>query len=366
MRGEAQRELNNTPPREECSPSPLHGERVGVRGGNALLALIVLALLVGCTSVKPVDTIPVEKSEFIFERAPFQSCHASTIAETKSGLIAAWFGGTAEGKPDVGIWLARHDGTNWSAPVEVATGVQTNGVRFPCWNPVLFQSMSGPLLLFYKVGPKPSNWWGMLIKSDDNGCTWSKPERLPEDILGPIRAKPVMIGDNLWCGSSTEHNGWRIHVEFTSDLGKTWTRTDALNDGKEFSAIQPTILPWSSQRIQLLCRSRQRRVVETWTQDGGKTFSPLHATEMLNPSTGVDSVFLKDGRALFVYNNTARGRTPLSIAVSSDGTNWMHALTLEDEPGEYSYPAMIRSSDDRVHVTYTWKRERIKHVVLKP
>ena len=308
----------------------------------------------------------IEKAEFIYESAPFPSCHASTIVETKDGLIAAWFGGSDEGNPDVTIWTAHRKGTNWSAPIEVATGVQTNGQRFPCWNPVLFQSPSGPLLLFYKVGPKPSNWWGMLIKSDDAGKTWSKPERLPENILGPIRAKPVLIDGKLWCGSSSEHEGWRIHMEFTGDLGKTWTRTEALNDGVEFGSIQPTILAWTPQRIQLLCRSRQGKVTECWTHDGGKTFSLMRATNLPNPSTGVDSVILKDGRALLVYNNTPRGRTPLSIASSTDGTNWNNVITLENEPGEYSYPAMIRTRDDLVHVTYTWKRQRIKHLVIKP
>src|SRR3989442_8932225 len=63
--------------------------------------------------------VTVLKSEFIFETAPFPSCHASTIAETPSGLVAAWFGGTAEKNQDVGIWLSRHDGKSWSAPVEV-------------------------------------------------------------------------------------------------------------------------------------------------------------------------------------------------------------------------------------------------------
>ncbi|HTD64922.1 MAG TPA: sialidase family protein [Candidatus Limnocylindria bacterium] len=312
-----------------------------------------------------IGAVSIEKSEFIYEQAPFPSCHASTIVETKSGLMAAWFGGSDEAKPDVTIWTAQHDGMKWSAPVEVATGVQADK-RFPCWNPVLIQPANGPLLLFYKVGPKPSNWWGMLIKSDDAGKTWSKPERLPENILGPIRAKPVLLGGKLWCGSSSEHEGWRVHMEFTSDLGKTWTRTEALNDGKEFSAIQPTILAWSLQRIQLLCRSRQGKVTECWTHDGGKNFSPMRATELPNPSTGVDSVILKDGRALLVYNNTPRGRTPLSITASTDGTNWNNLITLEDGPGEYSYPAMIQTADGRVHVTYTWKRQRIKHVVLKP
>src|SRR5688500_7164965 len=112
----------------------------------------------------------IVRSEFIYETAPFPSCHASTIAETKDGLAAAWFGGTAEKNPDVGIWFSTSiRGGSWSPPVEVANGVQEKGKRQPCWNPVLFQPKEGPLLLFYKVGPSPSRWWGMLIKSADGG-----------------------------------------------------------------------------------------------------------------------------------------------------------------------------------------------------
>src|SRR5262249_1577784 len=106
-------------------------------------------------------------SELIYEQAAFPSAHASTIVETREGLVAAWFGGRAEGDPEVGIWLARRDGARWSAPVEVATGLQPDGTRHPCWNPVLFQPRRGPLLLFYKVGPSPREWWGEVRTSAD-------------------------------------------------------------------------------------------------------------------------------------------------------------------------------------------------------
>src|SRR5690349_17478846 len=163
------------------------------------------------------------KSEFIFGTAPFPGCHASTIAETKTGLVAAWFGGTREKNPDVGIWLSRLVSGQWTAPVEVAHGVQPSGVRYPCWNPVLFQPVKGPLLLFYKVGPNPDGWWGMLITSTNGGQAWSSPERLPEGVLGPIKNKPIQLASgDLLCPSSSENDGWRVHFERTSDLGKTW------------------------------------------------------------------------------------------------------------------------------------------------
>src|SRR5689334_18195752 len=96
---------------------------------------------------------PVARSEFIYEKASFPQCHASTIVETKAGLVAAWFGGTREKNRDVGIWLSRRLEDKWTPPVEVANGNQPDGSRLPCWNPVLFQPKTGPLLLFYKVRP---------------------------------------------------------------------------------------------------------------------------------------------------------------------------------------------------------------------
>src|SRR5207247_3577297 len=135
-----------------------------------LIKMIAIAMAAAWTIATAQDT-PIVKSEFIFERAPFPSAHASTIVETRDGLVAAWFGGTRERNPDVGIWVSRHDGTQWSAPVEVANGVQPDGTRHPCWNPVLFQPANGPLVLFYKVGPSPSEWWGLVRTSTARGHT---------------------------------------------------------------------------------------------------------------------------------------------------------------------------------------------------
>lgn len=309
----------------------------------------------------------VVETEFIYTEAPFPSCHASTIAETSDGLVAAWFGGTAERNPDVGIWVARRDSQGWSKPVEVANGKQDDGKRLPCWNPVLFQTEKGPLLLFYKVGPSPRTWWGMRMTSTDGGRTWSTPKRLPDGNLGPIKNKPVRLSDGtLLCPSSTEDHGWRVHLERTSDDGATWTRTAPPGDGKTFGVIQPSVLFHPGNRLQILCRSQQRRIVESWSEDGGTTWGPLAATSLPNPDSGIDAVTLKDGRALLIYNHTRRGRSPLNVALSDDGKVWKAGPVLETEPGEYSYPAVIQASDGRVHVTYTWKRQRVKHVVLDP
>ena len=335
-------------------------------------ALVAFALSLPGTVIWPSNNNGAQSdailtAEFIYEHAPFPSCHASTIAEAKGGLVAAWFGGTREKDPDVGIWLSRRDKNGWSQVVEVANGIQQAGNRYPCWNPVLFQPANGPLLLFYKVGPSPSEWWGMLMTSSDGGANWSKPRRLPDGILGPIKNKPVQLRDgSILSGSSTEDAGWRVHMEYTSDLGVTWQKSDALNDRTQFGAIQPTILVYRSGEIQILCRSRQGLITQSWSTDNGKTWSPMKTTALPNPSAGIDAVTLRDGRALLVYNHTKSSRSPLNVAISSDGKTWKAALRLEDQSGEYSYPAVIQTADGLVHVTYTWRRERIKHVVIDP
>ena len=339
-----------------------------------LAAVFPLMIAAPCAAAAaaPAGGGAVEKSEFIYEKAPFPSCHASTIVQLTDGnLAAAWFGGSDEGNDDVGIWFARHDGNAWSPPVELATGKSDDGRRYPTWNPVLFQPKQGPLLLFYKVGPRPHNWWGMLITSDDGGKTWSQPRRLPDGILGPVRNKPVQLPDGtLLCGSSNEHQGWRVHMEWTPDLGKTWDKTGPLNDGKTLGAIQPTILTHDKdgKRLQVLCRNQRGGVVvESWSDDGGRTWGELKPVPALpNPSSGIDAVTLKDGRHLLVYNHTPRGRSPLNVAVSDDGQTWKAGPVLESTPGEYSYPAVIQAQDGKVHVTYTWKRQRIRHVVIDP
>tara|TARA_R110002049_G_scaffold305056_3_gene501172 strand:+ start:132401 stop:133510 length:1110 start_codon:yes stop_codon:yes gene_type:complete len=338
-------------------------------------------------------------SEHIFdiENKPTKECHATTIVETPEGMVAAWFAGTKEKDPDVGIRVSRRISGEWTKPVEVINGVQSDELRYPTWNPVLFQPDKGPLILFYKVGPDPRQWWGMKMTSTDHGKTWSKPEKLGESssighLLGPVKNKPIQLSDgSILCPSSTEVDQadgpavWRVHFERTSDLGKTWKVIGPIHTGKDFHAIQPSILTHPDGRLQILCRSREKTVVQSWSSDGGNTWSKLAATSLPNPNSGTDALTLADGRHLIVYNHTDgkrdanKPRYMLNVAVSEDGRHWHPALTLEREStpmptvpedrrhwGEYSYPAVIQSADGMVHVTYTYNREGVKHVVIDP
>lgn len=305
--------------------------------------------------------------EFVFDQAPFPSCHAATIVDCgPGGLVCAWFGGEQEGARDVAIWLARREGGRWSAPRKVA---EAPGV--PCWNPVLHVSGKGPLLLFYKAGPSPQTWTGFLQRSLDAGRTWSAPEQLPAGILGPIKNKPLeLLGGELVCGSSVEsYRAWGCWVEITPDLGKTWTKHGPINQpGHLYGSIQPAVFGTPGGRLAMLCRTRDvHRVVRAASNDGGRTWAPLAEINLPQNNSGLDAVRLTDGRVALVYNNTASGRTPLNVAVSGDmGQTWKMGPTLETDPGEYSYPAVIQARDGSLQVAYTWNRKRIRIATLRP
>ena len=318
--------------------------------------------------------------DFVFTKAKFPQCHASTICETTRGLVVAWFGGTKEKAKDVGIWVSYHDGSRWTGPKEWANGVQHEGLRHPCWNPVLYQPPGdAPTLLFFKVGPDPRSWWGEMMVSYDRGRTFRERCRLPETIDGPVRCKPILLGDGqtLLCGSSTEYDGWRVHFEKVKLSGGrptgVWKRIGPINSAKEFNAIQPTFLRHADGRLQVLCRTRESVIVSSFSQDDGETWSKLEATSLPNPNSGIEAVTLADGRQLLIYNHLGAGKTGwgrrgmLNLAISTDGLQWRQVAVLEQEKkAEFSYPAIIQAKDGLVHMTYTWKRQRIKHVVVDP
>lgn len=319
--------------------------------------------------------------EFVFEKANFPQCHASTLCETPRGLVVAWFGGTRERNPDVGIWSSYYDGGGWSAPQEQANGIQHEGLRYPCWNPVLYKPPGdGATMLFFKVGPAPSRWWGELVVSYDGGRSFRDRRRLPEGIDGPVRGKPSLLADgSLLCPSSTEHDDdWRFHFERLIDLkrpelGASWQRFEPVE--QSFQVIQPTLLQLADGHLQAMFRSKEERIIQAFSRDHGQTWTELQASSLPNNNSGIEALTLADKRHLLLYNHlSGEGhedgwgkRNMLHLAISDDGQQWKAAAVIErEDSGEFSYPAMIQTTDGLVHMTYTWNRRRIKHVVVDP
>lgn len=337
----------------------------------ALFSIIVLSESF-CFSqkegVKP--QIKSLSQEFIFDSASFPSCHASSIVETKEGLLIAFFGGKYERSPDVSIYTSRRIGQQWTTPCKLADGLINDTLSYPTWNPVLFNA-GDSLFLFYKVGPNPTSWWGLFKYSIDQGKTWSVEQRLAEGILGPIRNKPIKLKSGIVLSpSSTESSTgiWKAHIERSTDNGRTWTRTEIPSDNK-IKVIQPTLLAHPDGKIQALLRSDQNVIMQSWSHDEGLTWSEISPTDVTHPNAGIDAIRTQSGLFLLVNNPLKRGeswevgRNKLTLYWSVDGFNWQFLMELENEPtGEFSYPAIIQSEDGYIHITYTYNRKKIKHV----
>lgn len=319
--------------------------------------------------------------QFLYDTASFPSCHAATIEKLPNGdLVAAFFGGSWEGAHDVCIWLCRKGKEDpiWSAPTVVARGEVGDTVRHPCWNPVLYQVPDGDLLLFYKTGIYIKDWVGHLTRSQDGGHTWSQPETLGVHhgdsinfrYLGAIKNKPVTIGQRIIAPSSDESVRWHIHFELSEDGGLNW-RYVSVPSADTLLSIQPTLLVHEDGTLQALCRTKNGYLATTYSQDGGETWEPEVLTDLPNNNSGIDGVTLPQGGFALVYNPAGKERgkefgprTPLTLALSDDGLHWTDVLTLEEGPGEFSYPAVIVDGD-LLHIVYTWNRQKIGYVQVQ-
>jgi alpha-L-fucosidase len=334
------------------------------------LSLPLIFALVFCSfaaqSAPKKITAMVLTAEFIYETAPFPSCHASTIVETREGMLAAWFGGKEESNPDVCIYTSRLLKGKWSPPSLAADGVQNETLRYPCWNPVLFKRDNGDIILYYKVGPNPREWWGMYKISKDQGKSWSAASKIPGNLLGPIKNKPERLvnGTILYPTSIETKQSWNVYMETSNQELTDWQKISI--DNNSLNAIQPTILFHKDGNLQMLCRSKEKKIVESWSNDQGKSWTPLLKTNLPNNNSGIDAVTLKNGTHLLICNPIEKGRNKLAVLSSEDGKNWEELIVLEDLPkGEFSYPAIIEAEDGTVHITYTWNREKIKHIQIR-
>ena len=337
------------------------------------VALMAAALAGGCGSrVASSPQDPTVEKDFVFgDERGFDQCHASTLVKLRDGhYLTAWFGGTREGKDDVGVWMSKGSPGNWQEPFRIAK------VREDAhWNPVLFSAPEGTIYLYFKVGKTIMAWETWYITSDDGGTTWSEARELvPGDQggRGPVRNKPIVLSDGTWlAGASYEdqvNKLWDAFVDRSTDGGRTWEATPYLTLDRELvkgnGIIQPTL--WESEpgKVHMLLRSTTGVICRSDSDDYGKTWSPVYLTDLPNPNSGIDLAQLPGNILVLLYNPDNRNwgsRARLHLAVSYDnGITWPLTIPVEEgETGdEYSYPAMVASGDTAAF-TYTWNRQRI-------
>ena len=161
---------------------------------------------------------------------------------------------------------------------------------------------------------------------------------------------------------SDEAHGHGVDLSFflaTKDNGATWTQSGIMRGGE-----QPTFIERSDGTLLVYLRVRPN-IKSAESHDGGKTWTEPTPTQWKNPDAGISMRKLNNGHVLLVFNNQDNSRSPLHIALSTDeARTWSKPLQLESNPGEYSYPSVMQSSDGKIHIIYTFRRYSIKHVEL--
>ena len=321
-----------------------------------------------------------EQLIYSFSDAPTPQCHASTLAELADGtLCAAWFGGTHEKNPDVGIWFSRRQNGIWEKPRCVADS------PVPHWNPVLFV-YDGILQLYYMRGENPRNWYSLVIESFDGGDTFSEPRELVEgDKLcrGPVKNKPIRVADRILAPASIESPSWFSFIDRSDDGGRTWQKSNYIYTGKAQvnynrqaedgtleegaskpdGTIQPTLWATSDTDIYALFRSNCGFIMRSESHDCGITWSEAERTAYPNNNSGIDAVRLFDGRIALVCNPIGKNwgaRSPISLLISEDnGKTFRRVCDFDRATGEFSYPAIIQKADGDLCISYTWYRRSI-------
>ncbi|MEX0746030.1 MAG: exo-alpha-sialidase [Phycisphaeraceae bacterium] len=313
---------------------------------------------------------------------PTDFAHASTITQARDGaLVVAWYGGQEEGDADNRVYVTRNDGSGWSEPI----ALDDDG---KCQNPVIYQprKAGAPMLLYYKFFPRRR-----MRTSEDGGRTWSDPRELPDSdnpvliggygggFVGPSKNKPLELPNGtLLLGSSTEtdENGrwsvdhFQVHVERTTDYWNDFELVGPL-DAQGENLIQPTFLMHSpdGQRVQMICRKGLGSSGPTFfSDDAGKSWGPMRQITGSYGRAGIDALTLDNG--LFVLaGSVGANRSAGRISVSADGVHWTAALDGVNEGVGFEYPAMIQTTDRKVHLTYTRRTEEgsyVGHMVLDP
>ncbi len=307
--------------------------------------------------------------EFIFDlsNAPTPSVHASTIVKNMQGnLIAAWFGGTKESVQDVRIWYSVRKDGRWSVPAVIEDGMDVAH-----WNPVLLEKKNGEICLYYKVGVTIPTWQTYMVSSADGGMTFGAPsEVVPGDVggRGPVKNKAIYLSNGtLLAPASNEVGQWYPFADLSRDDGKTWeTHLIPLPTDESFPTkpmvIQPTL--WESEpgKVHAIMRANRGYAYRSDSEDYGESWCTSYVVPVPNNNSGLDAVGLGDNIVVLASNPVAKHcgpRTPLTLSVSyNNGMVFEHLLTLEDLPGEYSYPAII-ADGNKLYVTYTHDRKTI-------
>lgn len=294
--------------------------------------------------------------------------HPAAITQLLNGdFYLVFHGGTGEYADDTAVWGARQTAgsAGWEDPHPVAdTPFHGDG------NAVIWQAPDGVVWLFYVVRYGPT-WADSRIKakvSRDGARTWSDSFVLAFEAGMMVRGAPIVLpgGDYLL---PAYHEVGNDPESVSKDCTSLFLRRDARSGvwsetprvRSRLGNIQPapamidgSYLVFYARRGGTYEPTTDGWLVRSESRDGGKTWSEGKDSSFPNPNAAVDFLRLRNGHLLLVYNDSMNERTPLTVAISTDGDkSYPFKLRIADGPGDYGYPFAIQAADGKIHIVYT-------------
>lgn len=244
--------------------------------------------------------------------------------------------------------------------------LQENIGRMNVMEPDLLRLRSGKILFFFCRKNSPADCLPMLRVSTDDARTFSDPAPLPVEpypsYTGFNHDRAVQLSSGRVILPVFFTSDYRVdprirsRVYFSDDEGRTWRAGRTILDLPESrrGAQEPGVVELRDGRLLLWVRTEFGRMYQSFSTDGGETWSPLEPSSVISPLSPQSLKRISTtGDLLLVWNNSEKIRFPLSLALSRDeGRSWTFARDLDDDPAHtYAYTG-IEFLDDRVLFTY--------------
>lgn len=306
--------------------------------------------------------------------------HPAAITQLANGdLYLAYYTGSGEYADDTAVYGARlpKGESKWTKPVPIAdTPYRSEG------NPVVWQAPDGKVWLFYVVR-YGKTWSTSLIQakiSTDGAKTWSDPMLVTMTQGMMVRGRPLALADGDFLlpvyhetGHDTEKVGpdsCSLFFRFEAKT-RTWSETNRISS--RYGNIQPAVDRIKGDHLVCYCRrggdysdDPKGRIVRSESRDGGRTWSKGEETAFKNPNAAVEFLRLKSGHHLLIFNDSTRGRSPLTAALSTDGDKtYPYRKNLMEGLGDFAYPYAIQADDGKIHLIFTSdRRTGIYHAIF--
>lgn len=296
--------------------------------------------------------------------------HPANGTELHNGdLYVVFFSGRGEYRDDsAAVYGSRlkAGSKRWSKPERIASNPFHS-----LGNAVVWQAPDQVVWLFY-VARYGELWSDSRITakiSRDNARTWSEPFQITFEAGTMVRGRPVALPDNSWILPVYHEQGTDTEVTSPDDTSfflrfdpttRRWSESNRVRS--RLGNIQPAPAVIQDEHLVAFCRRGGNYegqpdgwMVRTESHDGGRTWSYGTDSEFPNPNAAVDFLRLANGHHLLVYNNSFTNRTPLSVALSTDGARTFPVRRdlLTDPNGDYGYPTAFQSRDGRIQIIYT-------------